>query len=551
MLASDAPRTKRDLVGDIAEAWQEVLTNVPAFGSFCEISTKSGTVVTFDYSRWHEEQRRFERERTGRDIILKPRQIGFTTIELVRDFAFARAHQGVQVLVVVQDPEIAEVLFQRAHMIQRGLRKRGLAPKPKFSTRREIVWPDNDSALRIIECGGTEDSAKKKGRSGTIHRLHCTEVAFWGAADATLTALLGSVPDTGEVVIESTANGAGGEFYDRVMTAMGGGGTEKLHFYPWTEHAEYRRDTPEDFDPTPRDKWESQLVARGARPSQIAWWRYRVAEHGGDVERVLQEYPPTIEAAFRGSGEPYVSQQAVDVMAAEQPIELRELRADDGRRLGTLRIYEHCEPGQRYLLAADVAEGTGNDSSAMCIMHLRTSRVVACYDSDEIEPTEFGEAIAVAGLIYGRAMAVPERNKEGATVVAHLIAKGYPVWLDEHKRAGWHTNPTTRPVLFDELRHAIEIGVATTPDAQTIGECRTLVRGPDGKPEARGKSEAKRVKSRKKNQDRPRDDLFVAWAIAYQVRARMPAITEPGRGTGQGSRAPRLMGKAQRARDIF
>src|SRR5690606_13332699 len=74
---------------------------LPGFGELVQIKTKDGGKVRFGWDRWHPEQLRFERERTGRDLILKPRQIGFSTMELLRDIWFARMHEGSQVVVVV------------------------------------------------------------------------------------------------------------------------------------------------------------------------------------------------------------------------------------------------------------------------------------------------------------------------------------------------------------------------------------------------------------------------------------------------------------------
>lgn len=524
-----ATLTRIEAMRDVASAWHEVLETGPAaFGAFCEIPTRGTSKIRFAYDRWHTEQRLFEKHRTGRDIILKPRQIGFTTLELIRDICFGLRYSGVQVLIVCQDDQIAEVLFQRAHIIQRSLHSQGLAPKPKFATRREIVWPHNDSAVRIIEAGATDDAASKKGRSGTIHRLHATEVAFWGAADKTLTALLGSVPDDeGEVVLESTANGAGGEFYERFVAAMNGQSPYRPHFYPWLLHDAYRRPVEADFDPAPRDEWEELIRERDGDDQQIAWWRFRLAENNNDVERILAEFPIDPSSAFRGSGEPYISPAAVDQMEPLEPLELLPLRGPKGENgspglpLGDLRVYERPVPGETYLVTGDVAEGVAADASASQVLHARSGRICASFDSDTLEPKDFADALYEIAVYYGNALVAPERNKEGAAVIKRLVERRARVWRALDGKPGWVTTQTSRVMLFDDLRAAIEKGSATTPDTATIGELRTLVRGPKGKPEAKGKSQPRRVKSRKKKERRCRDDLFVAWGIGLQVIALM------------------------------
>ena len=58
------------------------------FRKFCALLTirlKEGGEAPFRYATWHQEQKQFQIARTGRDIVLKPRQVGFSTLELARD----------------------------------------------------------------------------------------------------------------------------------------------------------------------------------------------------------------------------------------------------------------------------------------------------------------------------------------------------------------------------------------------------------------------------------------------------------------------------------
>src|SRR5690606_18338809 len=70
----------------------------------------------------------------------------------------------------------------------------------EFETESRSEWTlKNGNCLRIIVAGASEAAAEKKGRSGTITRLHLTEVAFYEYAEETLNALLECVPtDSGE-----------------------------------------------------------------------------------------------------------------------------------------------------------------------------------------------------------------------------------------------------------------------------------------------------------------------------------------------------------------
>lgn len=526
----------------VAEAAALTIITFPAFTRLLRIKTKSGGITTFDHAKWHPEQQRFHQARSGRDLILKARQVGMTTLELARDVHYARTHEGTQTLIVSQDADLAEVLFQAAHLMVDGLVDLGLCPKPKYSTRREIVFADNHSAIRVVEAGSTETSASKKGRSGTINRLHATEVAFWGAAHETMTALTAAVPADGEVVIESTANGAQGLFYDLCATALKGRGEYRLHFYPWHLHPTYQREPAEDFDPRPRDDWERRLRDAGCTDAQIAWWRSLVDDPArGGIEKVLQEYPVDPTSCFRSPGGAYIPAEACDWIAqfGREPRERVPVFVK-GRHLGELLVYEPARDGENYVAAADVAEGTGGDGHAVDVSRRRTGETVATFASDSIEAGDLGLALAFIARRYNDALVAPERNNHGAATLRALreeqseVTPYHHIYYAEDGKLGWVTTPASRPPLFDELRMAIvdaatrkDASCVITPDLGTIAECKTLVRDPrDGKPRARGKG----------TKGGATDDRFVAKAIGWQVRQRGGGAP-PDEGEGRGSEA--------------
>ena len=64
-------------------------------------------------------------------------------------------------------------------------------PRTKFSNRKELVFADLDSQLRVATAG-----SKDIGRSSTLLGLHCSEVAFWDNAEETMKALLQALSDS-------------------------------------------------------------------------------------------------------------------------------------------------------------------------------------------------------------------------------------------------------------------------------------------------------------------------------------------------------------------
>lgn len=510
-----------------------VLLDFRRFCSLLTISTKEADAEPIPFDRWWPEQEDFERNRLGRDLVLKTRQIGFTTLELARDLQYAVTHQGVQVVLVGHDSDELARIFETcrtwAHALaecRRGCgdgckaRDHGLLFAPTLDDTGRLYWEETRSFLRVRLAGETERVARKVGRGGGIHRLHCTEVAFWGAPDAALTALLKAVPKGGEVVIESTANGIGNRFHHDVTRSIAGElPGYRLHFWPWYFHDEYRLPVEAGFDAAPRDDWERKLRDEGCDDEQVAWWRQEIVALGGGqhgLEMALQENPISIGTAFRATGGRYVSAAACDRLDALtcQPIDrvvlgTRDALEDDGaghRTLGTVDIFERPLPGQAYLITADVADGGGCLSTAK-VFDVCDLREVAAFASETIEAGDHGLLLVALARLYNDALLGPERNNTGAATLQAIVgqARYQRVWIAEDGKLGWITTPITRPVMVDALRRAIEDGHVSTPDAATVTEVRGLIHGDGGRP---GKGPGST------------DDRWMAWAIALQLHQR-------------------------------
>jgi hypothetical protein len=504
----------------------ELFSDFKSFCSLLEIRTKeiegADGRKTFHYEDWHPEQRQFEAERTGLDIVLKGRQIGFSTLELARDLWFAIVHPGVSVLVIIHDEPLAVQLWNTLSIFAKCLADIGLLPTTKRSTLKELVFRKSRSEVSIIQAGSSAHAAKKKGRSQVVHRLHATEVAFWLAAQETMGAVMQSVPIGGEICIESTANGAGGLFYRTVQMAREGRGRFKLHFFPWWKHSKYRLPEGDDFDPRPRDDWERRLRELGCDDQQIAFWRSKVDDPTVGLETALAEFPIDAETCFRTSGRSWFEAAVLDKIAQYvceplETIDIEDWSSGAAMRYPGLRIYAQPEPDVEYVMFADLAEGKAQDGSAVAVLAARSGETVATWWSDTTAPTDVGAALDTLGRMYNNALLGVEREANGTAALERLRGLDYPrIYKHGDGRAGWIQNAATRPVMWEEMAHAIRDGSAYTPDAATLAECRTIILDEDGKPRARGK--------RAHSKDSCRDDRFVAWAGAWQMRAVALAV---------------------------
>lgn len=487
------------------------------FAGMLDIVPKSGGRRKFQLNAI---QKLFCIERTGRDIVLKPRQIGFTTLELARDVYTFLFTEGARVVVVCQSivgDGPLNILSATCRIYFDSLRKLGIALDFVVEKAHEWQLP-NGNTLRIVTAGASEASASKVGRSGTITRLHVTEQAFFEYADETMNALIECVPgpETGsEIVIESTPNGAEGMFYNQCKAAERKSSGYRFHFYPWFHVAEYATELDAGEVIEPRDEKEERLVARGVRPEQLKWRRQKIAGKGssekGGEDLFDQEYPSDPETCFLSSGRKFFDPQKMKAMldvAIEQPLE----RRDHDR----IRIWKAAEHGRTYLLSADPSEGGALDPSGAYLADEKTGEHVATIDG-MYTPHELAEALDKLGREYNEAWIGVERNNHGHAVLLALDAiYHYPkIYSHDDKKLGWLTSLITRPIMLDGLDNAIRQDEWSSKDRQVLSQVKAFEVPKSGKPQAPSGQH---------------DELVICAAINLEMRVRSynRFIDDPG-----------------------
>lgn len=266
-------------------------------------------------------QRRFLARLWHRNIILKARQLGFTTLICIAWLDHALFNPNSNCCIVAQDREAAEAIF---------------ADKVRFAYDN---LPDEIKANKgLVKCTATElrfvNGSKIRvatsARSGTYHRMHISEFGkicakYPDKAAEVMTGSIPTVPLDGILVIESTAEGREGEFFDMTQTALaqqqaGKTLTERdyrLHFYAWWDAPEYEME-PEGVIITDKDaEYFDALepkIGRELGARKRAWYvATRNADFKSKPERMWQEYPSTPEEAFQKSteGTYYVAEMAL------------------------------------------------------------------------------------------------------------------------------------------------------------------------------------------------------------------------------------------------
>jgi hypothetical protein len=265
-----------------------------------KIRAKSKAIVPLTFNRvqlYLHQKLEEQRLRTGRvrAMVLKGRQEGCSTYVGARFYHKATHQRGVRVFILTHEQSATDTLFE---MVERYHAHCPTLVRPSTgnANAKELFFDKLDSGYQIGTAG-----TKAVGRSKTIQLFHGSEVAFWPNAGAHFAGVVQAIPDQPdtEIILETTANGVGGDFHSRWQQAEARQGDYEAIFIPWHWDADYRRDVPEGFrlDAAETDYAE----VHGLDLGQMVWRRAKMAELK-DPLLFMQEYPATAAEAFQGIG---------------------------------------------------------------------------------------------------------------------------------------------------------------------------------------------------------------------------------------------------------
>lgn len=253
------------------------------------------------------------------NIILKSRQHGLTTWACIRALDLCLFKSNTQAGIVAHTAGDAAKFFRKKVLYAYDNLPSWLrAARP--AVRRDM----RDGVLELSNGSSLEVSVSHRG--GTLQFLHISEYGPMCAmyperAQEVASGALNAIAPGNIVVIESTAYGASGDYYERCQTAMElqrqvKAGTAKLtqmdyafHFYGWwqdpinTLEPEGVAIGAEDLDYFAKVEGEmTELLGRPVKLSdeQRAWYVKKAAEQRDKMKR---EHPSTPQEAFEASTE--------------------------------------------------------------------------------------------------------------------------------------------------------------------------------------------------------------------------------------------------------
>lgn len=447
--------------------------------------------------RWYQKQLLTDFSLYKYNLVLKARQLGFTT--LISGYSLWLAlFRDDQVIDIFADKELnAKKIIKRLRYEYRSLPPwlKDTLPKPLATNLTNWTF-ENGSSVEAFTA--TEDSGR--GETATLAILDEWASYPPEAADDAWAAIEPIIDIGGTFIGGSTAKGIENAFHNKWQAVEG--------------------------DP----EWRRTFVPYNVVPHRNhVWWeaKLKAYQREGTEWIIHQEYPRTAEEAFVKSGmNVFDTETLIALEPAMHPPMARGHMDAKGHFAhqvdGPLSIWQMPVMGASYVIGADVAEGVErgdfSDFSVIAAKDVQREGHTLVHGGEVVarfrcrwDTDLFADAVAAVGLFYRTALVGVERNGPGLAVVSRLRDQSYPRLyrqevLDQRRRTmterlGWQTSRTTKPLIIEELVTAVRKGELIFWDEGLRREMLTYVRDERG---LLGKPSIK-------------DDAVMATAIAWRM----------------------------------
>ncbi len=398
----------------------EVANDASLFAeAFLYVQNKEKQLVRF---RHNAAQRHYLAHRTRRDLVLKARQLGFSTAIQGEMFRYETTRTATTA-TLSHDDESTQKLRRMKDRFYNNL-PTGFRPKRHYANATVTTYPGLDSEAVIITAGNVHT-----GRGGTYSHIHGSEVAYWKDAESLMEGIMqGGNPSW--IVLESTPNGAQGWFYNACMSAMDGDSAWSLHFYPWFSDPAYCISLRRGEDLEYTDEELEVIDLYNLSPEQIKWRRSKQLEL---KHHFLQAYPEDARSCFLLSGGGYF-----------------------GDLTGVFSASNGVEPGDgRHYAGLDFAQTV--DYTVLSVIDLVTMRQVDVLRINRLPWAEMRRQIVAKLKRWNVVTLVAERNSMGSTNIEALQSEMRAAECKTSVKA-FTTSASSKAQIMGALHEALHMG---------------------------------------------------------------------------------------------
>ena len=468
---------------------EDILSDrVKRIETLLDIEDKSQNLIPFKLTRL---QNRMITDMTGRDVIVKPSQMGASSV-IIADLLLDTITRPGTVSVIVSHEEFItqRLLLKAQHYYDRLKEKIPTIPEMHHKSSNLKSFPDIHSSFYI-----GSSRAYVFGRGETIHNLLCDEYAFWDedAIERIMAAISQRVPVTGRIIVLSTPNGEGNSFHEIYVNAKEGHVIGKSvftpHFYAWYEHEEYTIpfDSPYALpgDNTPEldltDEERLLVNLHGLTHDQIRWRRRKIVEfeslRRSGSSRILftQEYPEDDVSCFLTAGDMAYNGDILNEMAKncyKAPHQYNQAK-----------IWYQPEPNKKYIISADVGVAKHSET-VITVWHFETkdNKEIATHCatiSGLIMPNKAAEMAIDLAIYYNGGLITWDAASQGIAFGDVVYSKYGNIYYREDLQSGlksrtpgWLTSPRTKLYMYDQMSRILPNMI--THDSNLVSQIRNM-----------------------------------------------------------------------------
>jgi hypothetical protein len=455
--------------------------------NFVQIPNKEGKLIPF---KLNELQKNFIDNWDKYNIILKSRQLGFSTLSCGLSLYYACTQSNVDILMVSYSIDSATAIFDRLKIMYSTIPS-AIKPTLNNNNKKELKF-DNGSRIVCATAGN-----KELARGMTLKFCHLSEYAFWkDNAPKQLLAIEQSL--SGKLVIESTANGLN-HFNELYVKAENKENLYKDFFYNWYENKsmfakDYKfavetwkgRNNGKLLSEDELTEEERGLLDKGATIEQLIWRRLKISNSSD--EQFKQEFPATPLEAFLTTGNGIFDNEFIAERSRylpkviSKPSDLpNELKIYWGN---SLKIWLPKKLGEKYYIGVDASEGLKQDYSVVEILDSQC-RQVAEFRSNTVKPYKLAEVVNAIGKYFNNGFLVVEKASAGHTVLDRLRHdykylnmykhKEYDYRGKAKKKIGFLTSEKSKSMIINDLVEVIETNNILINSKNVLEEMKVFV----------------------------------------------------------------------------
>lgn len=421
-------------------------------------------------------------EKNRHSIMSKFRQAGLTTMTSIWSLWRCLFKMDQRILLVsIGDREAKEA--GRTVKIALEELPDWMQPKMGKNNDHEKEFSDTNGIIWFL--------TPKAVRSKALTILVIDEAAFINGMDDLWASMMPSLSAGGKCIVISTVNGMGNWYQKMYYNALSEKNRFKVIEIDYTEHPDY---------------------------SKPGWAEDMRADLG--EKKFAQE----ILRSFLGSGDTYIDVKVIRelevlvknnhpnrMLFPEWDTKVLDFKPDDlpneDYRGGALWVWKDREPGREYIIAADVADGVGQngDFSAFHVLDVAECEQVAEFYSNTITPHIYAQILSELGCYYNNAHIVVDGYGPGAATLNRLANDLYYNNLYEEKvgRPGIKIS-NNRGTVLEAMQYALTNRTVKLHSRRLLEEIRTFNFNPK--------------KRRAEAQSGTHDDLIMALAVGLYVR---------------------------------